>query len=108
GRLFRQDKAPRLRKGVAYVSPRLRQVKQKWPKMRAFGAFATPIPLLASHYCDVTPVSLITCRYLALSRCTNSRNSDTDMGVTTAPAASRRALTSSRASTPSLYLLSLT
>src|SRR4249919_2210437 len=45
-------------------------------------------------YWDVTPVSLITRRYFELSLWTKSLNWATDMGVTTAPAASRRALTS--------------
>src|SRR6185312_16788735 len=94
GRPFRASKAHRLPKSVGYVSARPRQVKQKWLKNRAFGPFRPRIPRAGNGYCDVTPVSLMTLRYLALSRCTNSRNSATDMEVTTAPAASRRAFTS--------------
>ena len=49
---------------------------------------------LTDHCCAVTPVCLITLRYFALSFCTKSLNWPTDIGVTTAPAASSRALTS--------------
>jgi len=41
---FRASKAHRLPKSVAYVSAWPRQVKQKWLKTRAFGAFGNRIP----------------------------------------------------------------
>jgi hypothetical protein len=92
GRPFRASKAHRLPKSVGYVSARPRQVKQKWLKTRAFGAFGNRIPSIRRPayplYCDVTPATLMTLRYFELSRFTNALNSATAMGVTTAPAAS--------------------
>ena len=104
GRPFRASKAHRLPKSVGYVSARPRQVKQKWLKMRAFGAFGNRIPSTRQRtcplYCDVTPVSLMTLRYFVLSPLTNTLNFATGMGVTTAPAASSCALTPGWAGTP--------
>lgn len=80
GRPFRASKAHRLPKSVGYVSARPRQVKQKWLKMRAFGAFGNRIPSIRRRtyplYSNETPVSLMTLRYFALLLLTNALNSD--------------------------------
>src|SRR3954451_10100721 len=60
-----------------------------------------------AFYSAVTPVSLITVRYLRLSACTKAFTCATDIGCTIAPAVSNFAFTSGCARTPLISLFSL-
>lgn len=84
GRPFRASKAHRLPKSVGYVSARPRQVKQKWLKTRAFGAFGNRIPSIRRRTyplcCNVTPRFLDDIEVFRTLLLTNALNSDT--GVT--------------------------